>query len=137
MVANANLSLGLRASLGLAVSEGSFRSAVRAAIANNGRERTRIAHLSPSQGKSQNPAKRGPTMQPVMLTAYAVPARSGSPDDQESTSKGVRNPARAQKSAIEERRSPLNPALCKGSKGSAPTTGITANSASKLHAEPL
>src|SRR5260370_20402254 len=116
-----------------------FRNVMSAARPNNGIDRATRDQRSPNQGRSQKPATRGPSIEPSTLTAYAFPARSGSPNDHESTSSGVRNPAYPQKRTIADRRSPprSTPPILRGSSGSAVASVITANRASKIHAGAL
>src|SRR5215475_5504624 len=111
-----------------------LRNVTTAAMTNRGTARTADTHRSPNRGRRTKLVTRGPRIAPTMFTAYAVPARSGSPDDQESTSKGVRNPVYAQKSTMDPRRIPLNPRAPSGIMGSAAATGISANTASNVHA---
>ena len=51
----------------------------------------------PAAGRRRKPESSGPAMHPSAFTAYARPARPGSPPDQRSTSMGVRNPRTPQK----------------------------------------
>src|SRR5438270_7411703 len=137
-VASTNLSLGFRRRPGGTTSVSAFdlRNAVIPAIRNRGSARTATERRSPSQGSSQNPATNGPRMEPTKLTAYAVPARSGSPPDHESTSNGVRNPAMEQNRTMPASRNPANsdPPSLKGTSGSTASSGMIAKRASKLQA---
>src|SRR5437762_718537 len=80
------------------------RNVMTAAITNKGIDSITVAHRSPNCGKRRKLVRSGPRIAPVIFAAYADPARSGSPIDNESTSKGVMKPAYPQKKTIEPRR---------------------------------
>src|SRR6266851_8264793 len=139
MVANTYFSFGLIRDRSCGASPRDFRKVMTAARPNSGIDRATRDQRSPSQGRSPKPATRGPSIEPSTLTAYAFPARPGSPADQESTNSGVKKPAYAQKSTMTERRRPPSsaPPSLSGSKGSAAASGNTENNASKIHAGAL
>src|SRR5713101_4319497 len=130
MVANTYFSFGLIRDRSCGASPRDFRNVMTAARPNNGIDRATRDQRSPSHGRSPKPVTRGPSIEPSTLTAYAFPARSASPAEQESTNSGVRKPAYPQKNTMKERRKPPSSVLpsLSGNKGSAAASGSTENS---------